>query len=97
MFLPHCVYNYWPHKYTVDEHANPLCDIFRKRDSGACPEVRLFYIGAHISVPATIASLIHDLSTEVYSTAVGYTAGTTKNPTYREVCSGRTGHNEVSI
>ena len=31
----------------------------------------------------------------VYSTAVGYTAGTTENPTYREVCSGRTGHNEV--
>lgn len=31
----------------------------------------------------------------VYSTAVGYSAGTTKNPTYREVCSGGTGHNEV--
>ena len=31
----------------------------------------------------------------VYSTQVGYAAGHTKNPTYREVCSGRTGHNEV--
>ena len=31
----------------------------------------------------------------VYSTAVGYAAGHTKNPTYQEVCSGRTGHNEV--
>ncbi len=31
----------------------------------------------------------------VYSTMVGYAAGTTQNPTYREVCSGRTGHNEV--
>ena len=31
----------------------------------------------------------------VYITAVGYSAGYTKNPTYREVCSGRTGHNEV--
>ncbi|NJM73693.1 MAG: peptide-methionine (S)-S-oxide reductase MsrA [Scytonema sp. RU_4_4] len=31
----------------------------------------------------------------VYSTAVGYAAGITPNPTYREVCSGRTGHNEV--
>lgn len=31
----------------------------------------------------------------VTSTAVGYAAGTTPNPTYREVCSGRTGHNEV--
>lgn len=31
----------------------------------------------------------------VFSTAVGYAAGTTPNPTYQEVCSGRTGHNEV--
>jgi peptide-methionine (S)-S-oxide reductase len=31
----------------------------------------------------------------VYSTAVGYAGGPTPNPTYREVCSGRTGHNEV--
>ena len=31
----------------------------------------------------------------VYSTAVGYAAGFTPNPTYKEVCSGRTGHNEV--
>jgi peptide-methionine (S)-S-oxide reductase len=31
----------------------------------------------------------------VYSTAVGYAAGQTPNPTYQEVCTGRTGHNEV--
>ena len=31
----------------------------------------------------------------VYSTSVGYAAGFTPNPTYREVCSGQTGHNEV--
>ncbi len=31
----------------------------------------------------------------VYTTAVGYAAGHTPNPTYREVCSGLTGHNEV--
>ena len=31
----------------------------------------------------------------VYSTAVGYAAGLTPNPTYEEVCSGGTGHNEV--
>ncbi|MEM9709997.1 MAG: peptide-methionine (S)-S-oxide reductase MsrA [Pseudomonadota bacterium] len=31
----------------------------------------------------------------VYNTAVGYAAGISPNPTYEEVCSGRTGHNEV--
>ncbi len=31
----------------------------------------------------------------VVSTQVGYAGGHTPNPTYREVCSGRTGHNEV--
>ena len=31
----------------------------------------------------------------VVSTAAGYAAGYTPNPTYKEVCSGRTGHNEV--
>ncbi len=33
----------------------------------------------------------------VYSTAVGYAAGATPNPTYREVCSAMTGHNEVVL
>ena len=31
----------------------------------------------------------------VWLTAAGYAAGSTPNPTYQEVCSGRTGHNEV--
>jgi len=33
----------------------------------------------------------------VYVTAVGYAAGSTPNPTYEEVCSGHTGHNEVVL
>ncbi len=33
----------------------------------------------------------------VYTTAVGYAGGYTENPTYKEVCSGRTGHTEVVL
>ncbi len=33
----------------------------------------------------------------VYTTAAGYAAGITPNPSYREVCSGMTGHNEVVL
>jgi peptide-methionine (S)-S-oxide reductase len=33
----------------------------------------------------------------VYATAVGYAGGLTPNPTYKEVCSGRTGHTEVVL
>lgn len=33
----------------------------------------------------------------VYSTAVGYAAGHTPNPSYQEVCTGMTGHNEVVL
>src|SRR6187455_3284153 len=33
----------------------------------------------------------------IYTTAVGYAAGSTPNPTYREVCSGMTGHTEVVL
>ena len=33
----------------------------------------------------------------VFTTAVGYAAGVTPNPTYREVCTGHTGHSEVVL
>ncbi len=36
-----------------------------------------------------------ELGDGIYVTAAGYAAGQTPNPTYEEVCTGRTGHNEV--
>jgi peptide-methionine (S)-S-oxide reductase len=38
-----------------------------------------------------------ELGDGIHVTAVGYAAGETPNPTYEEVCSGRTGHNEVVL
>jgi peptide-methionine (S)-S-oxide reductase len=70
--------------------------IFRRPLKGPCPdgyETAMFGMGCFWGAERKF----WELGEGVHNTAVGYAGGHTPNPTYEEVCSGRTGHNEVVL
>ena len=76
---------------TAAEH-----DIFSRPLKGPYPaglEMAMFGIGCFWGAERKFWSLADG----IWITAVGYAGGLTPNPTYQEVCSGRTGHNEVVL
>lgn len=66
-------------------NGNPMCGPFP-----AGLQLAIFGMGCFWGVERSFWQL-----PGVYTTAAGYAAGLTPNPTYEEVCSGQTGHNEV--
>jgi peptide-methionine (S)-S-oxide reductase len=76
---------------TADEH-----DIFSRPLKGPYPaglETAMFGLGCFWGAERKFWSL----GNGIWITAVGYAGGFTQNPTYQEVCTGQTGHNEVVL
>jgi peptide-methionine (S)-S-oxide reductase len=76
---------------TAAEH-----DIFSRPLKGPYPEgleMAMFGIGCFWGAERKFWSLADG----IWITAVGYAGGFTPNPTYQEICTGRTGHNEVVL
>ena len=76
---------------TAAEH-----DIFSRPLKGPYPaglEMAMFGIGCFWGAERKFWSLTDG----IWITAVGYAGGLTPNPTYQEVCTGQTGHNEVVL
>ncbi len=74
----------------------PVTELHYVKDSPMCPpfpenmELAMFGLGCFWGAEKKFWE-----APGVYTTAVGYAGGYTPNPTYEEVCSGMTGHNEV--
>ena len=76
---------------TAAEH-----DIFSRPLKGPYPEgleLAMFGLGCFWGAERKFWSLADG----IWITAVGYAGGFTPNPTYQEICTGRTGHNEVVL
>jgi len=76
---------------TAEEH-----DIFSRPLKGPYPaglEIAMFGLGCFWGAERKF----WNLGTGIWITAVGYAGGITPNPTYQEVCTGQTGHNEVVL
>ena len=76
---------------TADDHF--LFDRPLKGPYPALTEIALFGMGCFWGAERKF----WQLGSGIWITAVGYAAGLTPNPTYDEVCTGRTGHNEVVL
>lgn len=76
---------------TADEH-----DIFSRPLKGPYPaglETAMFGLGCFWGAERKF----WNLGSGIWITAVGYAGGLTQNPSYQEVCTGQTGHNEVVL